>query len=206
MALGGRKRRGLGLTVLVVAVLAATTVVVAADRPGTRSDVTRSASGTPCPAGYVRTTEQGFRRAPAMAAPPVVPQHVSVVGPAAAPAARPPEAAPARPVVAQVAHERATWAVLHLCGRDHALDLPRAPGRQRSNRTYMCMVFVAQRQMQQQIGVAAQAQLVEFLPQRGSGCHPGVRRRGELHLAGHISHVGRTSVRRFVISVVRCSL
>ncbi|MBA2676430.1 DUF6600 domain-containing protein, partial [Ramlibacter sp.] len=48
----------------------------------------------------VRITDQNISRAPVMSAPQVVPQQVSVVGTAAAPAARPPEAAPARPVVA----------------------------------------------------------------------------------------------------------
>ncbi len=51
----------------------------------------------------VRITEQNFNRAPVLSAPPVAPQQVSVVGPAVAPTARPPEVAPARPVVAQVA-------------------------------------------------------------------------------------------------------
>ena len=51
----------------------------------------------------LRIAEHSGTRTLVMAAPPVVPQQVSVVGPAAAPAERPPEAAPKRPVVAQVA-------------------------------------------------------------------------------------------------------
>jgi hypothetical protein len=51
----------------------------------------------------VRVTREMAASAPAVAVAPVAPAHASVVGPAAAPSARPPERAQARPVVAQVA-------------------------------------------------------------------------------------------------------
>lgn len=51
----------------------------------------------------IRITDQGFNRAPVLEAPRVVPQQASVMRPAAARAVRPPETAPVRPVVAQVA-------------------------------------------------------------------------------------------------------
>ncbi|MEJ5989440.1 DUF6600 domain-containing protein [Ramlibacter sp. PS3R-8] len=51
----------------------------------------------------IRITDQGFRAGAVLAAPPVVPLRISVVGAASAPAGRPPEAPPRRAVVAQVA-------------------------------------------------------------------------------------------------------
>src|SRR6185369_10558356 len=51
----------------------------------------------------VRVTREMVASAPALAVAPVAPAHASVVGPAAAPSAKPPERTQTRPVVAQVA-------------------------------------------------------------------------------------------------------